>query len=134
MSSYSESVFVDKFGWGEDWQADNSEVVELIDISHLTIGAIHLLVTILRSSGLSVSKIFEFLTKHVLPSKVFNMNNKMSTEDVKCFQNKKVKVNLYGDYGRSIFLKLMIMWVLEGPTHQSRTPQVDLFRIKRYEN
>ena len=47
MSSYTESVFVDKFGWGEDWQADHSQVVELIDITHLTMGVIHLLVTIL---------------------------------------------------------------------------------------
>ena len=53
MSSYTESVFVDKFGWGEDWQADHSQVVELIDITHLTMGVIHLLVTILRCSGLN---------------------------------------------------------------------------------
>ena len=79
MSSYTESVFVDKFCWGEDWQADHSQVVELIDISHLTMGVIHLLVTILRCSGLSMSKIFKFLSKHVLPSKVFKMNSKMLT-------------------------------------------------------
>ena len=68
MSSYTEYVFVDKFGWGEDWQADHSQVVELIDISHLTMGVIYLLVTILRCSGLSMSKIFEFLIQHMLPS------------------------------------------------------------------
>ena len=79
MSSYTESVFVDKFGWGEDWQADHSLVVELIDITHLTMGVIHLLVTILRSSGLSMKKIFDFLNEQVLPSKVFKMNSKMFT-------------------------------------------------------
>ena len=74
MSSYTESVFVDKFGWGEDWQADHSQVVALIDISHLTME-----LSILRCSGQSMSKIFEFLSKHVLPSKVFKMNSKMFT-------------------------------------------------------
>ena len=98
MSSYTESVFVDKFDWGEDWQADHSQVVELIDITHLTMGVIHLLVTILRSLGLSVKKIFDFLNEQVLPSKMFKMNSKMFTNlYVKCFENKKVRVNLCGN-------------------------------------
>ena len=138
MSSYTEFVFVDKFGWGEDWQADHSQVVELIDITHLTMGVIHLLMTILRSSGLSMKKIFDFLNEQVLPSKVFKMNSKMFTNlYVKCFENKKVRVNLYGDeFWERQFLNLMtlkigikrgVIWVLEGPPHQSRTSQVDLF-------
>ena len=56
MSSCTESVFVDKFGWGGDWQADHSQVTELIDYTHLMMGVINLLVTILRSSGLSMNK------------------------------------------------------------------------------
>ena len=52
---------------------------------------------------------------------------------VQCFENKKVRANLYGDDN---FLNLMtfkigikrgVIWVLEGPPHQSRTSQVDLF-------
>ena len=79
MSSCTESVFVDKFDWGEDWQADHSQVNELIDYTHLTMGVITLLVTILRSSGLSMNTFFLFLTQHVLPSRVLKMTSKRFT-------------------------------------------------------
>ena len=45
-----------------------------------------------------MKKIFDFLNEQVLPSKVFKMNSKMFNNlYVKCFENKKVRVNLYGD-------------------------------------
>ena len=51
----TESVFVGKFGWEEDWQTD-SQVIELIDITHLNMGFIHLLVPSIQHSGLSSNK------------------------------------------------------------------------------
>ena len=44
-----------------------------------------------------MKKIFDFLNEQVLPSKMFKMNSKMFTNlYVKCFENKKVRVNLFG--------------------------------------
>ena len=62
--------FISEFGWGENWISDHTSVIDVRECSKLTVFFIFSLVFILQAHIFYWTKIFDFITKKVTPSKV----------------------------------------------------------------